>query len=152
MERNVITKKIYDDMKSAMKAGEKEKVITLRMLISELKNAQIAQGEELEREKEIAVLSSYVRRCKESVEEFGKGGREDLVAKTRAELEVVTAYMPEQFGEDEIEGEVEKIIEELGASGPRDMGRVMGEMMKRFKGRVDGRAVNTIVSKLLQNG
>lgn len=152
MDRNIITKKIQSDMKAAMKAGEKEKVTTLRMLISELKNAQINEREELDTEKEIAVLSSYVRRCKESLEEFEKGGREDLVAKTRAELEIVTSYLPEQLNEDEIEGEVRKVIEELGASGQGDMGRVMGEMMKRFKGRVDGRTVNAVVSKLLQSG
>jgi uncharacterized protein YqeY len=152
MKRNIKTAKIHEDMKSALKAGEKERVTTLRMLLSELKNAQIARGEELEEDEEIAVLSSYIRRCKESIEEFERGGREDLVARTRSELEIVSSYMPEQLGMEEIADEVKKVIEEMGASGSRDMGRVMGEMMRRFKGRVDGRAVNTVVSRMLKNG
>ena len=136
MERNIYSKRIQGDLVVAVKSKDKLTVSTLRMLLSGLKNAELEEREELTEDLELAVLSSYARRVKESIEEFTKGDRNDLVVKEKAELE--------------IEVEVKKVIEEIGAEGPRDIGRVMGEMMKRFKGRVDGKSVNRIVSELLR--
>ena len=149
MQRNAYMKRIQEDLKESVKAKDRTRVSTLRMLLSALKNAELEEREELTEEKELAVLSSYARRVKESIAEFEKGDRDDLVQKEKAELEIVMRYLPEQLSDDDIEAEVKKVIEEVGAEGPKDIGRVMGEMMKRFKGRVDGKSVNRIVSGLL---
>jgi hypothetical protein len=150
MAGNIIAHKIQDDLKVAVKAQDKVRVSTLRMILSALKNAELEEREELSDEKELAVIASYARRIKESIEEFKKGGRDDLVAKEEAELAIVMSYLPEQMADDEIRREAAKVAADVGASTPKDMGRVMGEMMKRFKGKVDGAAVNRIVSELLK--
>ena len=150
MERNIYSKRIQEDLVAAVKSRDKPTVSTLRMLLSALKNVELEEREELTEDLELAVLSSYARRVRESIEEFTKGDRNDLVVKEKAELEIVMRYLPEQLGEEEIEAEVKKVIEEIGAGEPGDIGRVMGEMMKRFKGRVDGKSVNRIASGLLQ--
>ena len=150
MQGNAYMKRIQEDLKAAVKAQDRVRVSTLRMLLSALKNAELEEREELTEETELAVLSSYARRIKESIVEFEKGDRDDLVVKEKAELEIVMRYLPEQLSDEEIEIEVKKVIEDVNAEGPKDMGRVMGEMMKRFKGRVDGKSVNRIVSELLR--
>jgi len=152
MAGNVLARRIQEDLKEAVRGRDKERVSTLRMLLSSLKNAELDEREELSDEKELAVVASYARRVKESIEEFAKGGREDLVAKERAELAIVMGYLPEQMDDGSVRAEAAKVIAELGASTPRDVGRVMGEMMKRFKGKVDGGAVNRIVVELLRKG
>ncbi len=150
MQGNAYMKRIQEDLKGAVKAQDRAKVSTLRMLLSALKNAELEEREELTEEKELAVLSTYARRVKESITEFEKGDRDDLVTKEKAELEIVMRYLPEQLSDEEIEIEIKKVIDEVKAEGPKDMGRVMGEIMKRFKGRVDGKSVNRIVSGLLR--
>ncbi|UCF04448.1 MAG: GatB/YqeY domain-containing protein [bacterium] len=152
VERNIIAGKIYKDLKGAIKNNDKPRISALRMLLSALKNAELEEREELVEEQEMAVLASYAKRCRESIEEFRKGGRDDLIAKEVAELEVVMSYLPEQMNEEEITEKSKEVIAELEAAGPRDIGRVMGEMMKRFRGRVDGKTVNRIVSDLLRKG
>jgi len=150
MAGNIIAHKIQDDLKVAVKAQDKVRVSTLRMILSALKNAELEEREELSDEKELAVIASYARRIKESIEEFKKGERGDLVAQEEAELAIVMSYLPAQMADDEIRREAAKVAADVGASTPKDMGRVMGEMMKRFKGKVDGAAVNRIVSELLK--
>jgi len=150
MSGNVIAHKIQEDLKNAVKAQDKMKVSTLRMILSALKNAELEEREELSDEKELAVVASYARRIKESIVEFRKASREDLVMKEQGELAIVLSYLPEQMSDDDIRREASRVIAETGAATPRDMGRVMGEMLKRFKGKVDGAAVNRIVSELLQ--
>ena len=138
MPGNILAQKIQDDLRGAVKAQDKSRISTLRMVLNALKNAELEEREELSDEKELAVVASYARRIKESIEEFGKAAREDLVAKEQAELAIVLSYLPEQMSDEEIRREVSRVIAEAGATTPRDMGRVMGEMMKRFKGKVDG--------------
>jgi len=150
MAGNIIARKIQEDLKAAVKSQDKVRVSTLRMVLSALKNAELDEREELSDEKELAVISSYARRIKESIEEFRKAERSDLVTREEAELTIVMSYLPEQMNDDEIRREVMNVISDVGASTPRDMGRVMGEMMKRCKGKVDGAAVNRIVSELLK--
>jgi len=150
MSGNIIAHRIQEDLKNAVKAQDKVKVSTLRMIISALKNAELEEREELSDEKELAVIASYARRIKEAIEEFRKASREDLVVKEQGELAIVLSYLPEQMSDDDIRREASRVIAEIGAATPRDMGRVMGEIMKRFKGKVDGAAVNRIVSELLQ--
>lgn len=150
MTQEKLSEKIQRDMKAALKAQDKERVSTLRMLLSALKNAQIEERSELSGDKELQVISSYAKKVRESIEQFERGGRDDLVEKERRELEIVMSYMPRQLNEDEVTQEVQKVISELGASDAKDIGRVMGEMMTRFRGRVDGRVVNRIVSEMLK--
>ena len=152
MAGNVIARRIQDDLKAAVKGQDKARVSTLRMMLSALKNAELEEREELGDEMEFAVIASYARRIKESIEEFRKAAREDLVAKDEVELAIVMAYLPAQMSDDDIRREASAVMREIGAATPRDMGRVMGEMMKRFKGKVDGGAVNAIVSELLKKG
>ena len=149
MAGNIIAQKIQEDLKTAVKAQDKPRVSVLRMVLNALKNAELEEREELSDEKELAVIASYARRIKESIEEFRKAERSDLVAKESAELAVVLSYLPEQMSDEDIRREAARVIADIGAASPRDMGRVMGEMMKRFKGKVDGAAVNRIVSELL---
>jgi uncharacterized protein YqeY len=149
MPGNMVAQKIQGDLKIAVKSQDKVRISTLRMILSALKNAELDEREELSDEKELAVVASYARRLKESIEEYRKAAREDLVAREQAELSIVLSYLPEQMSDDDVRREASRMIAELGAGTPRDMGRVMGEMMKRFKGRVDGSSVNRIVSDLL---
>jgi uncharacterized protein YqeY len=149
MAGNIMAQRIQEDLKTAVKAQDKQRVSTLRMVLNALKNAELEEREELSDDKELAVVASYARRIKESIEEFRKAAREDLIAKESAELAIVLSYLPEQMSDDDIRREAARVIADTGAATPRDMGRVMGEMMKRFKGKVDGTAVSRIVSELL---
>jgi uncharacterized protein YqeY len=150
MSGNVLAQRIQEDLKVAVKAQDKVKVSTLRMILSALKNAELEEREELSDEKELAVVASYARRIKESIEEYRRAAREDLVAKESAELGIVLSYLPEQMSDGEIRREVSRVIAEIGAATPRDIGRVMGEMMRRYKGKVDGAVVNRVVTELLK--
>lgn len=149
MAGNVLTKRIQEEIKTAMKAKDTLRLDTLRMLLSELKGAQIDEGE-LSGDREIAILSSSARRRKESIREYENAGRDDLAAKERAELEIIEAYLPAQMDEETIESELRRIIIEAGAVGPADMGKVMGAMMGRHKGAVDGNVVKNIAMRLLR--
>lgn len=152
MDGNIITTKLQDDLKKAMKEKDKLRVSTLRMLISEMKNSQLAERGDLSEEKELSILTSYAKKRRESIKGFEQGGRDDLAENERLELEIVMAYLPEQIGEDEIRAEVVKIIAETGANGPQDMGKVMGPLMAKFKGRADGGVVKTIAVEQLRGG
>ena len=150
MVEEKLMERIQEDLKVALKERDKDKASVLRMLISSLKNAQIENRGELSVGQELQVVSSYAKKLKESIEQFEMGGREDLVEREKKELEIVMGYLPKQLSEDEITQEVQKVISELGAESQKDIGRVMQEMMKRFRGRVDGKVVNRIVSEMLR--
>lgn len=147
MGGNILAEKIHEDLKISMKAREKKKTDALRMLIAALKNAQLDKGEELKEAEEVAIISTYARRCRESLEEFEKAGREDLVSETEEELKLVMTYLPRQLSVEEIEKEVKAAITQTGATSPKDMGKVMGIVMGKFKGKVDG---NTVKEKTLE--
>ena len=152
MERNVIARKLQNDLKGAIKERDRTRISVLRMLISALKNAELEEREELDEEKETAVLASYARRCRESIAEFERGGRDDLVEQERAEIAIVMQYLPEQLDEEGIREIARGVIAEVGAGGPRDMGRVVGAMMQRVKGRAEGGVVKDVVLELLREG
>lgn len=146
-----LKEQLAEDMKAAMKAHEKEKLATIRMIRSAVRQAEIDGGHtELDDEGVVAILAKELKQRKDSVEEFQKGGRQDLVEKTQAEIDVLMKYMPEQLGEEEIRALVKEAIEKTGASTPKDMGKVMGALMPKVKGRADGKLVNSLVKKLLQ--
>ncbi|SDP17829.1 GatB/YqeY domain-containing protein [Selenomonas ruminantium] len=139
------------DMKDAMKNKEKDRLAVIRMVRGAIRQQEIDGQKELGEDDVIAVISKEVKMRRDSIEEFKKGGREDLVEKTQAEIDVLMPYLPAQLSEDEVRELVKAAVEQTGAATPKDMGKVMGVLMPKVKGRADGKMVNTIVKSFLQN-
>lgn len=141
---------LKSDMKSAMKAKRKEELSTIRQILSSLNNKKIDGGGELSDDDVIEVLSKEAKQRKESIEAYREGDREDLAEKEEAELEVIERYLPEPLTDEEVGEMVDEIIEQTGAESPGDMGRVMGQIMPKVKGRYEGSKVKDIVLDKLQ--
>ncbi|MFZ5515321.1 MAG: GatB/YqeY domain-containing protein [Candidatus Zhuqueibacterota bacterium] len=141
----IILQKLTEDLKSAMKAKDETRVGTLRLLISDLKKQKIDSGKELAEEQEIAVLLSAAKKRNEAIEIYQSTDRTDLLEKEQRELSIIQQYLPAQMSDQEIENEIDAIIKSLGASGLSDLGKVMGEAMKRLKGKADGKKVQNLV-------
>lgn len=145
-----LREQLREDLKSAMRAGDATRRNTIRMLEAAIKNAEIEKrGQELPEADVLAILQRQVKQRRDSIEQFERGGREDLAEIERAEIAVIEDYLPEQLSEAEIEAAAQRVIEQVGASGPGDRGKVMGPLMKELRGKADGAAVNAAVSKLL---
>ncbi|MCH8957439.1 GatB/YqeY domain-containing protein [candidate division KSB1 bacterium] len=144
-----IQNRLSEDLKTAMKAKEKIKVETIRMVRAQLKDFQIAKGDELTEEDEISVLINAAKKRKEALELYEKSDRQDLIEQEKQELEIISAYLPAQLSKEEVEKVVLKVIEEVGASSPQDLGKVMGATMKDLKGKADGKMVQEIVREKL---
>ncbi|MBW1722358.1 MAG: GatB/YqeY domain-containing protein [Deltaproteobacteria bacterium] len=140
---------ITKDLKKAIKAKEELRISCLRMLKTALKNRQVELGRELTDTEIQTVISSLVRKGREAAEGFRKGGREDLAAKEEEEIQILHGYLPEQLDPGEIEKVVGEIIAELGATGPKDMGKVMKAAMARMTGKAQGKEVSEIAKRLL---
>ncbi len=132
-----------------MKAKEKIKVQTIRMVRAQLKDFQIAKRDELNEEDEISVLINAAKKRKEALELYEKSDRQDLIEQEKQELEIISAYLPAQLSKEEVEKVVLKVMEEVEASSPQDLGKVMGPTMKDLKGKADGRMVQEIVREKL---
>jgi len=137
------------DMFQASKDGDVNKSDILKMALASIKNAQIEVEEELSDADVEKILRKEVKKVKDSIEQFEKMGREDLLSKEKSQLEVLESYLPELMSEEEVKKVVEKKIEELGANGMKDMGKVMGVVMKELDGKTDGNTVKNIVQELL---
>ena len=144
-----LKERIQSDLRAAMLARDEPRKSALRMLTAAIKNAEIESGDELAEGDLLVVVQRQVKQRRESIEEFRKGGREDLVEREEAELEAFAGYLPEEASREEIEEAARATIEETGASGPRDMGKVMPVLVKRFQGRADGRVISEVVRGLL---
>ena len=144
-----IQNRLSEDLKTAMKAKEKIKVDTIRMVRAQLKDFQIAKGDELNEEDEISVLINAAKKRKEALELYEKSDRQDLIEQEKQELEIISAYLPAQLSKEGVEKVVLKVIEEVGASSLQDLGKVMGATMKDLKGKADGRMVQEIVREKL---
>ncbi|HDR16443.1 MAG TPA: GatB/YqeY domain-containing protein [Desulfobacteraceae bacterium] len=144
-----LNEKLLDDLKEAMKTKNAPRLSCLRMLKTALKNKQVEKGSPLDDREFEAVVSSMVRKGRESIEEFTKAGRLDLVQKESAEIEILHQYLPEQLTEEQIEEVVREVITEVGASSPKDLGRVMKSAMERLAGKAQGKDVNQAAKKLL---
>ena len=129
------------DMKQAMKDKNKEALSVIRMVKSTVMNEQISLGHDLTADEELTVLSREVKQRQDSLAEFEKGGREDLAAGIRSELTILAKYLPAQLTEEEIVAIVAAAIEQTGATGPKDMGKVMGVVTPQVKGKADGKVV-----------
>lgn len=145
-----VSERIAADYKEALKAGDKNKVSVLRMIKSSMKYKEIEKKAPLTDEEIQAILMLFVKRAKESIEQFSKAGREDLVEKEKGESLVVQDYLPKQLGEDELRRIVKDVISEERASGPKDTGKVMKAAMAKLKGQADGKLVNIIVKEMLE--
>ncbi len=137
------------DFKTAFKARDEVKVSVLRMLKTVVKNKEVELRRELEEPEVIGLVKTQVKQRKDSIEQFEKGGRDDLAAREKAELAVLEAYLPAQLPLEEVERVVGELIEELGASSVKDLGRVMKAVMGRFGGQVDGKVASDVVKRKL---
>lgn len=144
-----LTEQIRADLTASMKARDAEKTSTLRMLQAALKNEQINVMHELSDEEALAVIRKGIKQRQDSVEQFTRGNRPELAAKEQREIEVLKAYMPPELTDAEIESALRDIIASTGAQSKKDMGKVMKEATTRYKGRVEGRKIQEIVSRLL---
>ena len=142
---------LANDLKDAMRAGDEARKTAIRMTIAAIKNAEVAAMKPLDEAGVTGVLGKQVKQRKESIEEFQKAGRQDLVDKEAAELRVLEAYMPAQMSAEEITDAARAVIAEVGASSPGDKGKVMSALMPRLAGRADGRAINDIVTEPLRH-
>lgn len=144
-----LQERLAEDLKQAMRAGDVRRRETIRMARAAVKNAEIAKRGPLTEDEVLAVLAKEVRQRKESIEEFRKGNRPDLVAKEEEELRTLEPYLPQQMSREEIREAAQSIIAAVGAQGPADIGKVMPRLMAELKGRADGREINAVVSELL---
>ncbi|GER66941.1 hypothetical protein BpJC7_08980 [Weizmannia acidilactici] len=145
-----LLERLNSDMKQAMKNKEKEKLSVIRMLKAAVQNEAIKLGKDgLTNDEELTVLSREVKQRKDSLQEFKNAGRDDLVEKIQNELTYVNAYLPEQLSEDELREIVQQTIEEVRAASKADIGKVMGAVMPKVKGKADGSIVRNIVQQQL---
>ena len=168
----MLREKINQDLKRAMRDKDELLILVLRSINSEIHNKEIEKtrqkrkaylggpatipqeadlGGELTDEEVTEVVASEAKKRKEAIEEFKKGDREDLAEKEEKELEILKKYLPEQIGEEQIKQEAQKTIEEIGATGPQDTGKVMSVLMPKLKGKAEGGVVSKIVDELLRN-
>lgn len=138
-----------DDLKAAMKRGDKRRVATLRLLLAALKNEKIQAQRSLTDEEVEAVVRRAVKQRRDSIEQYARGGRDDLVQAETEELGIIEEYLPKGFSEEEIEGALRSVIQEKGLTSPRDVGLAMKEVMARHRGRVDGKRAQEIARRLL---
>ncbi|ALQ69880.1 GatB/YqeY domain-containing protein [Bacillus cereus] len=141
--------RLNDDMKQAMKNKQKEKLTVIRMVKAALQNEGIKLQHTLTEEEELTVLAREVKQYKDSLLEFKKAGREDLVDKLQSEIQILSAYLPEQLTEEELANVIKQVISEVGATSKADMGKVMTAVMPKVKGKTDGSLVNKLVIQLL---
>ena len=147
-----LKQKLSDDLKQAMKGGDKVRRSVIRLVIAAIKNAEIARQAALDDDTDIlGIIAKEVRQRRESIEAFKQGDRQDLVAQEEAELTILNEYLPQQMAREEIVAAARQVIEEIGAQGPGDKGKVMPQLIAQLKGKADGREINAVVTELLQN-
>ena len=162
----MLKEKLQQDVKEALKSGNALKRMVLSMVISAIKSRELdkrgrliknepdsvklEEASKLTDEEIVEVLSSEIKKRKDSVEQYAKGGRPELAEKEQGEIDILMVYMPEQMSEDDIKSEVVKAIKDTGASGPKDTGKVIGVVMAKVKGKADGVLVSRLVKEELQ--
>ena len=138
-----------DDLKTAMKSKDKLRLSVIRMVRAKIKNAEIEKRDALTDDEVLKVIARDVKQHKESITAFTDGNRPELAEKEEAELAMLMEYMPQQMSRDEVVAIVKQVIDEAGATGPQDKGKVMGKIMAQVSGKADGKEVNEIVMELL---
>jgi uncharacterized protein YqeY len=146
----ILKDKISQDLKDAMKSGDKVRLQTIRSIrASMLEFEKSGSGKEMNSEEEIKLLSTAAKKRKESIEQFTNGGREDLAKAEEKELQIIMSYLPKQLSAEDIKNEVIQIAEKVGAVSKADFGKLMGAAVKEMKGKADGRIIKEIVEKVL---
>lgn len=141
--------KFRSDLKEAMRRGDVVRRSVIRMVLANIKSAEIERGVPLDDAAIIGVIEKDIKRHQDSIEAFSKANRQDLVSKEREELEILQGYMPARISHEEVIEAARRVIEEVGAGGPRDKGKVMSPLIAELKGKADGQEINTVVSELL---
>lgn len=141
--------KLMTDLREAMKSGDKIRLEVLRMVRASIKNAEIAQQKSLDDPDILGIIVKEGKQRRESIAEFKKANRQDLVDKEEAELAILLEYLPEQISREEIVATARRVIEEVEARGPGDKGKVMQKLMPQLKGKAEGREINEVVTELL---
>lgn len=145
-----LRERLRDDLKDAMRARDATRRGTIRLVEAAIKNAEIEKrGGELSEQDIQAILQRQVKQRQDSIEQYEQAGRSDLADVERAEIAVIEAYLPQQMSRAEIEAAARDVIQQTGASGPSDRGKVMGQLMPQLRGQADGATVNAVVSELL---
>ncbi len=144
-----LAERLEDDMKHALKAGERDSLSVIRLVRSAIKNREIEKGDSLNDEEVSGVLRSLARQCRESLEQFLKGGRQDLAGREEKYLSVIQSYLPKQLSREELGGVILEAVKRTGAKGPQDMGKVMKTVIPGVRGRADNRVVSDLVTKIL---
>lgn len=145
-----LNERITEDMKQALRAGEKLKLETLRTLRAQfLDLTKRGSDQPVTNDDEMSILLSAIKKRKEAIDVYQQAGRKELVEKERSELEIIQAYLPRQMTRDEADGEIQNILKQTGASSPKDFGKVMAVAMKELKGKIDGKTVQEIVKQKL---
>jgi uncharacterized protein YqeY len=147
-----LQQQLMADLKTALREHDEARKSAIRMAIAALKNARVAKNADLTEDEMIAALAQEVKQRRNAMAEFRKAGRDDLVASESVELTVLEAYLPKALTKEEIADLARQAIAETGASGPGQMGQVMGALMPRVRGRAEGRQVSQIVRELLASG
>ena len=142
---------LQEELKIALKAGEKAKMMGLRNIIGKIKAAQIDKGETLTNEESLKILKTAAKQLKESIDQYQKGGRDDLAEKEAFELTLLEKYLPEQLSEEHIRQTVKNIVKNTGSGSMQDMGKVMGATMQELAGSADGKIVQKIVQEELSS-
>ncbi|MFS0751399.1 GatB/YqeY domain-containing protein [Oceanobacillus sp. 1P07AA] len=143
--------RLNQDMKQAMKNKDKETLSVIRMVKASIQNESIKLGKDtLSEDEDLTILSREVKQRKDSLQEFKNAGREDLVEKIEKELEILDAYLPEQLSDDELRSIIQETIQEVNATSMKDMGKVMGAVMPKVKGKADGSQIKTKVQEELR--
>lgn len=143
---------VRSEMTAAWKAGNTQRRDALRLVIAALENARIDLGHALTDDDTVRVLQKEAKQRRDSIEEFGAAGRQDLVAKEQGELDAISEFLPQQMSDEELRAIVREVIAEAGASAPGDIGKVMRPLMARIAGRADGGAANAIAREILAGG
>jgi uncharacterized protein len=144
-----LAEQLNEDMKQAMKAGEKFRLSTIRLVRASIKNQEIELRRPLDDNELLQVVSRELKQRRDSLQDFQRAGREDLVANVSAEIDIISQYLPQQLTEEEIKDIVMQTMQETGASSKADLGKLMGALMPKVKGRADGKLVNQWVQQLL---
>ncbi|MDH4396933.1 MAG: GatB/YqeY domain-containing protein [Limnobacter sp.] len=146
-----IKAQILDDIKTAMKAREQAKLVTLRMLSAAIKQKEVDERVELDDAAVLAIIEKQIKQRKEAAVQFEQGGRSDSAQSELAEAAVLAAYLPQQLSEDEVMAELRQVVVEVSAAGPQDMGKVMGAAKTRLAGRADMSKVSGWVKQVLNS-
>ncbi len=145
----MLQEKLMADLKEAMKGGDKTRLEVIRMVRARIKNAEIAKQKSLDDPDVLDVIAKEAKQRRESITEFKKADRQDLSDKEEAELAILLKYLPQQMSREEILAAARRVIEEVGARGPGDKGKVMQNLVPQLKGKAEGRDINEVVTELL---